>query len=465
MSKARKLQIETLNKQLEILEQDCTAVAEKKLHESNPQERNNLGRQLTNIYKDMEEVETNINELKAKEIAEDEIKTRKKIAKEADKISSLIKLLTPFESDILRYAKRAYKHICPDGWEPEVPSTIQDIIDDLKEMPQGGWEHSPIERFVAWLVADNIPSLTDRKLRTWANENIEEFTALFNKVRRNRENNYRNLDSYLMVLISPSKQDSSSKQKDYFFVDAWFVPNYQNYANIPWDKRLSKPESFSKTITFDSIPELLKIFLQDIGANLSKNFTIEIFLPLDLLNEAVDTWEIDDELTGFSVSLGTEHKLVVRSYERLLHTYRYKGLWQEKWELLQQQAQAQVSMCSAFVSSDCDNLRQLFVELNKQNAIGLKLAKVPVQKGKGSVFALILKTAIPVAIWLRENSSLNCHEQIDGLLNCCIHKLPERVQAKRLDAFEKPSDSDVGHHLSLLWEDPYRLPPLINYGM
>jgi hypothetical protein len=190
-----------------------------------------------------------------------------------------------------------------------------------------------------------------------------------------------------------------------------------------------------------------------------------MFLPLDLLNESVDTWEIDDEYGCFPVPLGTEYKLVVRSYERILPNYRHKGLWKEKWGILQQQAQVSICRCSAFVLSDCDDLRQLFVELKKQNTIGLKLGKVPVQTGKESVFGLILQTAIPVALWLRKNLSLNCQEQIDGLLNCGIQELPTTVQGKRSHAFSQPPDSDVGHHLSLLWEDPNRVPPPIHYNM
>ncbi|NER99169.1 MAG: hypothetical protein F6J86_35990 [Symploca sp. SIO1B1] len=44
-------------------------------------------------------------------------------------------------------------------------------------------------------------------------------------------------------------------------------------------------------------------------------------------------------------------------------------------------------------------------------------------------------------------------------------ELPEEVKNKRLMAFTCPPNTHIGHHLSLLWEDPYRLPPSIDYSM
>jgi vWA-MoxR associated protein C-terminal domain len=119
---------------------------------------------------------------------------------------------------------------------------------------------------------------------------------------------------------------------------------------------------------------------------------------------------------------------------------------------------------SAFVLWDDDDLKKLFVELKKENTIGIKLQKIPIQTGKGSVFAVILSTATPVALWLRCHLP-ECNQQVDGLLRCCIEQLTKTVAEKRREALPKPEDSHIGHHISLLWEDPYRLPPSIDYSM
>jgi hypothetical protein len=53
-------------------------------------------------------------------------------------------------------------------------------------------------------------------------------------------------------------------------------------------------------------------------------------------------------------------------------------------------------------------------------------------------------------------------ENLIDFLEYCILELPESVRKKRLDA---PQDKDdhIGHHLSLVWEDPERLTPDAEY--
>jgi len=64
MSRARQLRIEILEQQLEKLEKDYRAVAQKKLYESNPQQQNNWQLQLENIASQIEETEEQLNQLK-----------------------------------------------------------------------------------------------------------------------------------------------------------------------------------------------------------------------------------------------------------------------------------------------------------------------------------------------------------------------------------------------------------------
>lgn len=266
-----------------------------------------------------------------------------------------------------------------------------------------------------------------------------------------------------MVVVRRSEQNSAtnSNQGNRYFVDAWLITDEQSQTGAIGEQ-LSNPESFREALAFDEIPELLKNFLAQSAKYSSSKLTIEIFLPLDLINQSVDSWEIDDEY-GLPVTLGSQYKIVIRSYERLLPTYLYKGFWQEKWKIAQQLTDMEVG--KALISGDYNNLKKMFVELSNPNIIGLKLTTAPVQTGKGSVFALILKTAIPVALWLRQNLANNCDEKMNGLLQCYIQELPETVKMKRLDAILEPPDTHIGHHLSLLWEDPDRLPPDINYSM
>jgi formylglycine-generating enzyme required for sulfatase activity len=67
MSRARKLLIEAFEHDIEKLEDDFKAVAQKKRRESNPQEQNNLQLHLNDIAKQIEKIEKELNELKQQE--------------------------------------------------------------------------------------------------------------------------------------------------------------------------------------------------------------------------------------------------------------------------------------------------------------------------------------------------------------------------------------------------------------
>ncbi|NET68741.1 MAG: hypothetical protein F6K63_31845 [Moorea sp. SIO1G6] len=446
MSRAIQLRRGSLEDDLNKLEKDYRDVDEKKRFTSNPQEINNLELQLKNIVNDMDKIERELNQLK-------------QLEETKDNTQALLQLLTTFEEEIITCVQRAYHACSPDDWPHPVPDNLTVIFEELGKMPQGTSKYTRIERWVGYLVTDSeLPRSVYHQLNEWGNQNIKGYSELLREV----DNKPKSTNSYLMVVVQASNQSlvSNPNKEEQYFVDAWFR---QNDSVIDCDS-LSKPGSFPEAVTADQIPQILQLFL-DVSTKYSwRNLTIELFLPLALMNQAVDTWEIDDEF-GFPTPIGCHYQVLVRSAERLLQTYsRHKGCWQQKWDFFQQLSQG--SACNAFVSGDGQDLKVLFVQLSKNNIIGLKLVKAPLQVGKGSVFAVILKAAIPVALWLRQNLSNNCQKEVDGLLNCCcVHELPEVVKNKRLDHFPTAPDTHIGQHLSLLWEDPKRLPPSIEYSM
>lgn len=110
-----------------------------------------------------------------------------------------------------------------------------------------------------------------------------------------------------------------------------------------------------------------------------------------------------------------------------------------------------------FLGND-SNVNKVAILKSLNNIIGLKIAPAPQKVGEESIFAAIVSSAIPVALWVRENLiNLDCECEIDKILECDIQKLPEIIKVKRFEA-ENPK-TDIGHHISLLWDDPYRLPP------
>ncbi|OYD95153.1 hypothetical protein CDG77_10530 [Nostoc sp. 'Peltigera membranacea cyanobiont' 213] len=464
MSRIRTIRLETLNQDLEKLENDYKAVADKKRRESNPQEQNNLQLQLDDIAKRINAIEKEMNQLQQPEQGENNIQI-------------LLILLIPYEDKISNCVKRIYQTCSPDDWQNPLPDKLEGILVELKKMPQGESKYTVIEKFIARLVIDSeIPQSLSEQLKIWAKSNINGYSELL-KLISTQIQELTNKTPYLIVAIRRSEQDSltNPNKEDCYFLNAWLIPdaNTYNSQNNSGCKQLFYPKNVietkqsklknKETLTLKQIPQAINIFLNQIGEYSSSKLIIEIFLPLELINEAVDCWEIENEFGLEEIKLNRDYKVVVRSTERLLPTYsRYKGFWQEKWQTLQKIIKT--SVLSAFVLWNDDDLKKLSIELRKENAIGIKLQQTPIKTGKGSVFAVILSTATPVALWLRCHLP-ECNHQVDGLLECCIEELTEAIAQKRLEALLEPENSHIGHHLSLLWEDPYRLPPSIDYSM
>ncbi|NEP29080.1 hypothetical protein, partial [Moorena sp. SIO3I6] len=276
-------------------------------------------------------------------------------------------MLTPFENEIITFVQRAYHSCSPEDWQYPVPNNLTGIFEQLGKMPQGRSKYTRIERWVGYLVTDYqlYPSVSV-PLEEWAQQNIKGYSELLRELKNKPESN----NSYLMVVVQPSNQSSVSKwnKAGQYFVEAWFMPN----DGVLEFEQLSQPASFPETATTDEIQQLLQAFLEEIATKyLWSQLTIELFLPLDLLNRDVDACRIDDGW-GYLVPIGCEYPVLVRSWERLLPIYgRHRGRWQEKWHFLQQLSQG--STCDAFVSGDGEDLKVLFVQLSKNNIIGLKL--------------------------------------------------------------------------------------------
>jgi hypothetical protein len=289
--------------------------------------------------------------------------------------------------------------------------------------------------------------------------------------------------SHLMVVIERSETVDQQKEPRYF-VKAWFMLEGQTYQarEAAEFEALAIPgtlEEAENAFTVAEIRGLLKAFLDESGrkclsqGRLLENLTIELFLPSDLMNQAIDRWVMEDVDDEFFMSepIGFQHCVLLRSSERLRPNYYLKrgASWKHKWQQVRQTMQERLLqgvVSNGFVSGDGVSAKVLFQQLSQPQMVGLKLAQGPISIGKESVFAALQASATPIAVWVRQPlSSIDCVGAVDQLLCCCLHDLPERVKQHRQEAFPVELDCHIGHHLSLLWEDFDRLPPDLDYHM
>jgi vWA-MoxR associated protein C-terminal domain len=66
------------------------------------------------------------------------------------------------------------------------------------------------------------------------------------------------------------------------------------------------------------------------------------------------------------------------------------------------------------------------------------------------------EVALPIALWSREP---DFQSQLVDVLDCLVKTLPNRIHQERQTAHKSKGNPLLGHHLSLVWEDPKIVPP------
>jgi vWA-MoxR associated protein C-terminal domain/vWA-MoxR associated protein middle region (VMAP-M) 1/Effector-associated domain 1 len=379
-------------------------------------------------------------------------------------IISLSNILIPLEKQFIEEMKQSYRVCCNDDFHLEgdeehpFPKNLSEIIGYLEDMSQGDSSYSPLQKFVAhFLVNTKLSPKDASNLKKWGEHNGDNFSDLYQEVKS--KENQQAIPTYLIILVKPSAQ----KQNKRYSIEAWFISDgrYDKFNHQTGEGYIPITPEGENTFYLQEIPDILKDFFYQIyeESNFSRHqTTIEFFLPNELLSEPIDTWEIQVDEDSFPSPIGSEFKVIVRSYKRL-QKYLYKNDWEQNWKNLLQRTCSECFFCGDGYSSG----KELYGKLkaNKDSALALKLLKSQLSP---EIFTAIHQSAIPVALWVREelqNIDVDC--EIDKLLGNSIIELPERVQKKRSEGFSQDKQSHIGHHISLLWENPYVLPPSIEY--
>ncbi|MEL7316886.1 MAG: hypothetical protein AAFN08_18400, partial [Cyanobacteria bacterium J06559_3] len=255
------------------------------------------------------------------------------------------------------------------------------------------------------------------------------------------------------------------------------LPEAQDRLGIvcPWKQVPQRAEQFLAAAT-DLLGHSLKQEL-DYG---SYQLTIELFLPVDFLGEAVDCWP----RTSGRNTLGYDYGVIVRFVDRIDDDERYNEVcltWDKLQELLQSPEGIAALPQHIEVPTDFKDYaswRQLEAKLKQK--LGLKLCcGLPTseddQKG---LFEAILYGDIPVAVWTRSADVVDSETNPPAPLNlsqaltpylmgeCFRHPtvLGERLKHVRQQAVSEVSDVRqgrcLGNHIAFLLDNPDRLPIL-----
>jgi hypothetical protein len=350
--------------------------------------------------------------------------------------------------------------------------TSESLITELLKIPKGQSNFTALEEFAAWLTDISTNDDLINSLQRWGEEYCEDWSDLLKQVKAKREQQEAKVQTALLIMISYS--DEAATQSQYgeaCRVQMWLIENIEQYKTARQGYRRVGLDSNSKltgdeTYTWEAIPDVLKQFFEqgNIDDELSSDTEVHVFLPQERLNCDADCWKLIKGIRN-DISIGHNYKVFVRLYERLSRSYQYGKTWKRKWNrkhnLLQEKA---ANIFKNFDDGNLDDLDGFYCELcdeKNKDVMGLKLIKAPHHDSFTDIVKLISMAGLPLALWGRSNLSVSTNEaELNRILDACIlERLPQTVKDKRCESRGQHPYCHIGHHLSLLWDDPDLVPP------
>ncbi|MGD1906572.1 MAG: trypsin-like peptidase domain-containing protein [Leptolyngbyaceae cyanobacterium] len=382
---------------------------------------------------------------------------------------SLLTVLDPYLPDIQPSLEGAYQVCRPEGSLELIPKGLLEQLDALSKMHDGPTGHPALVRFATCLTLAEFPVATEARaaLQQWLQNRAEDVAAVVEAitpaVNAHCARTAPEASPHLLIWLSANHSQGT------FPVEALFIPDANQY-----DPEISQGfeplpvmAQYGEPITPEQLPNVLRDCIKackSLGSDINL-LTIDLLLPLSLLQQALE-WEpaYEADLLDFlePEPIATLYRFTVRSSERLINEYtrNYGSLWETKWNHLQDH----LSTIASIVLHPVDEtvaVRQLLIDLKNPQMVGLKMATPPAQSDIPASLKGLLGSGAPVAIWLREAPSrvACCSSALETLLSCYLQTLKQSVQTARQNAFPLEKDAHIGHHLSLVWEDPKLVPP------
>jgi vWA-MoxR associated protein C-terminal domain/vWA-MoxR associated protein middle region (VMAP-M) 1/Effector-associated domain 9 len=452
---------------LDCLEKQYKRVSSTLQTEPNPQTQVQLEQSLENIKQEMRECEEEID-----------------VHKRSNRYHSLKKELNDLifilksEEDQLQVIFGAYKQTIIH-WpvrEDANANTVEAILNELEKIAVGQSSYSAQSEFIAHLVKKTSSPALANALNQWGQQYRDgiDWLKLHDESQSAQNKKLENAQPAIFMKITRHDEAStqSAEGELYYQLNAWLIEDLDIYqqrkagyhALVSTDSLEAQPCSLEDLL--QKMPELLNHFLAERTrlCESCENFPqIHVFLPLELMHLGVEAWQLNPPSgRRLAKCIGHEHVVVLRCAHRYERTYTKVPGWRKLWKRHQSVLAKRAS--DVFVSGHDEDLDELVDILEEavqpeSNIVGLHLTQPPVDIEEFCYE--LLESGLPLAVWRRQDlqASAQGADWPVLLTKCCLEKLPQTVQQERSSAKRKSEDSHLGHHLSLLWDDPNLVPP------
>ena len=381
---------------------------------------------------------------------------------------------------------RAYRQSLPANHAllQQLPQTLIGIVNTLQSVSsaEDGY-YAPLLLFVGSLCLDDTLKAQEdfpaAAVRDWLEATLASVNGLADEEKSvnyllnwlSQKQQGQDGDSCFLVRIAPNAQETATANQQRYTIRGWYISDISAYRQsaggaLPETKELyllgdslDKPLTFPKGELEIQLREIIKVYEETETDDLPQS--LQIFLPPELMNLPVDSWQSDLEgLFGDTFGITYGQGFYIRCGSRLSNRKVRRGVWQERWDLIKQHQIDDSRDC--FLAGDDESLVALNRKIRGETKkFGVKYTCVPKSpdpsgKMQKHFFHLLSGSTLPGALWLRQlPEGSSCEEAIDELLkSACLAEMYRSVQTRRTK-----EDDHLGKHLSLVWDDPYLLPP------
>lgn len=366
-----------------------------------------------------------------------------------------------------RNIKHFYMLSLPQGQGPDQKSEdLKGCLNHLWDIPiqqRQEYKSLPVFEFIERIARNTTDKKKSdelkRKINEIINEHYQELTendiSVMQKEIADQEIDGKQNLLYLLVEIHPSKKDSDQYRIYFSF--------WQDQENIKYYE--IEDQTYTINDISEKVSEVLNMITKKYKYGMTE-LTIEFFLPLELMHCEVDQWSKSHSLLSL-VNIGIDYKVIVRSLERA-NDMGLHGYWKEKWDKAQSISSKPVNH-NIFGISDLNqySAQRLYKELihSKEVCLGFLTFLPSICNDKRSVLSEIISAGIPIILWSRL-----CHDECKKPLevnrkfkalfeNNRVCQIPDQIRSERRQA---KHPTDIGNHITLLWDDPNRLPGHFN---
>jgi hypothetical protein len=360
-----------------------------------------------------------------------------------------------------------------------VVTTPKEMLRELKRIGRAG-DYTAVEEFVSHLViTTNSQPLVD-ELNQWGQQYYpnRNWAALNAQIQAKFEARGKDFQPAILVRIRLAEEATSQNDNiPHYQPEAFLIEDLETYqkqgkqrqgyhalasAEAPFP--LDEMEAKMQPLLYQWLRQAKQIL-----PDCEHDPEFYIYLPKSLLHLNVDYWPIDTSRRPNR--LGHSYKVVICCIDRLEGPYPVEP-WREFWN--RHQTCLTTKACDVFAegnTQDIDDLIDVLEEAAESDTtVGLKVNAAPCAPDSETLtaeadefFEELFLSGLPLAIWGRCQIKAICNStELGTLLSAdTLGNLLQVIQKKRKEArrSSNPPESHIGHHLSLLRDNPTLIPP------